>query len=112
MQSKLKGASPFVADRCFDSEMVGTRLGITFHLPSRCRFIPYSWLLHAELNEAGTELYLHYTHSVVIIIGTHLEELHEAVKGYQLHAVRETPPSPLGQVCSVSRIEIAENVSA
>jgi hypothetical protein len=48
--------------------MVGTRLGITLHLRSRRHFIPYSWLLHAELNEAGTELYLHYTHSVVTMI--------------------------------------------
>src|SRR5271167_1410091 len=111
MLSKLKGASP-IEDRCFDSEMVGMRLGITFHLPSRRRFIPYSWLLYTEVNEAGTELYLHYTHSVVIITGIHLEELYEAMKNFQLHAVREMSPSSSGRTASVARIEIVENASA
>ena len=111
MLSKLKGASP-VEDRCFDSEMVGTRLGITFHLPSRRRFIPYSWLLFAVLNEVGTELFLHYTHSVVTITGTHLEEVHEAAKNFQLHAVREMPPSSLGRTSSIARIDIVENAHA
>ncbi len=110
MLSKLKGASP-IEDCCFDSEMVGMRLGITFHLPSRRRFIPYSWLLYAELNEAGTELHLHYTHSVITITGAHLGGLHEAVKNFQLHAVREMPPSSSGRTSSVARIEIAEKAS-
>jgi hypothetical protein len=111
MLSKLKGASP-IEDRCFESEMVGVRLGITFHLPTRRRFIPYSWLLYIEVNEAGTELYLHYTHSVVTITGTHLEELHEAMKDSRLHAVREMSPSSSGRTSSIARIEIVENVPA
>ena len=111
MLSKLKGASP-IEDRCFESEMVGTRLGITFHLPSRRRFIPYSWLLYIEVNEAGTELHLHYTHSVVSITGTHLEELHDAMKDFRLHAVREMSPSSPGRASSIARIEIVESAPA
>jgi hypothetical protein len=111
MLSKLTGASP-IEDRCFESEMVGTRLGITFHLPSRRRFIPYSWLLYAESNEAGTELYLHYTHSVVTITGAHLQELHEAMKDFRLYAVREMSPSSSGRTTSIDRIEIVENALA
>ncbi len=53
--------------------------GITFHLPSRRRFIPYSWLLYAEMNEAETELYLQYNHCVVMIAGTELRVLHEGM---------------------------------
>jgi hypothetical protein len=111
MLSKLKGASP-IEDRCFESEIAGTRLGITFHLPSRRRFIPYSWLLYTEVNEAGTKLHLHYTHSVVTITGNHLEALHEATKNFQLHLVREMPPSTSGGRSSVTRIEIVENAPA
>ena len=111
MLSKLKGASP-IEDRCFESEMVGTRLGITFHLPSRRRFIPYSWLLYIEVNDAGTELYLHYTHSVVTITGTHLEELHDAIKDFRLHAVREMAPSSTGRASAIARIEIVESAPA
>jgi len=108
----LKGASPSPA-RCFERELAGSRLGISFHLPSRRRFIPYSWLLYADLNQAATELYLHYSHSVVTITGTNLEELHEAAELFQLSAVRElTSSSWQGKSPSVSRIEIAEKTTA
>lgn len=107
----LKGASPSPL-RCFERELSGSRLGISFGLPSRRRFIPYSWLLHAELNQAETELYFHYSHSVVTISGKNLRELHEAAEHFQLGVVRELPLSALddkGPV--VTRIEIAEKTS-
>ena len=86
--------------------------GITFHLPSRRRFIPYSWLLYAEMNEAETELYLQYNHCVVTITGTALRALHEAMEHFHLHTVRECPSSGSSwKSATVSRIEIAEKVS-
>ena len=86
--------------------------GITFHLPSRRRFIPYSWLLNAEMNEAETELYLQYNHCVVTITGTELRVLHEAMEHFHLHTVRECPTSGSSwKSTTVSRIEIAEKVS-
>jgi hypothetical protein len=107
----LKGASPTPV-RCFERELAGSRLGISFHLPSRRRFIPYSCLLYADLNEAATELYLHYSHSVVTIAGTNLGELHEAAEFFQLSAVRELPSSAYeGKSPGVTRIEIAEKAS-
>jgi len=85
--------------------------GITFHLPTRRRFIPYSWLRYSELNRNETELQLHYTHSVVTITGTHLHHLHDAVEHFQLKAVRELAlPAMPGKFpdATVSRIEITE----
>jgi len=86
--------------------------GITFHLPLRRRFIPYSWLLHAEMNRAETELHLQYSHCVVTITGTELRALHEAMEHFHLHTVRECPSSGSSwKSATVSRIEIAEKVS-
>jgi hypothetical protein len=108
----LKGATT-LPPRCFERELSGSHLGISFYLPSRRRFIPYSWLLYADLNQAATELYLHYSHSVVTIAGTNLEELHEAAELFQLRVVRELPSSSWqGKSPGVSRIEIAEKTSA
>jgi hypothetical protein len=91
----------------YESDSMTIAQGITFHLPSRRRFIPYSWLLHAEMNEP--ELYLQYNHCVVTITGTELRALHEAMEHFHLHTVRELPSS--GKSVAVSRIEIAEKVS-
>ena len=108
----LKGASPTPL-HCFERELSGSHLGISFYLPSRRRFIPYSWLLYADLDQSATELYLHYSHSVVTITGTNLEELHEAVEFFQLRVVRELTSSAYeGKSPGVSRIEIAEKTSA
>ena len=85
--------------------------GITFHLPSRRRFIPYSWLLYAEMNEAETELYLQYNHCVITITGTELRALHEAMEPFHLHSVRECASGGSWKSATVSRIEIAEKVS-
>jgi len=87
--------------------------GITFHLPSRRRFIPYSWLRYSELNQSETELRLHYTHSTVTITGTHLHHLHDAVEHFQLKAVRELASSATLEKlpdATVSRIEIIEKM--
>ena len=85
--------------------------GITFHLPSRRWFIPYSWLLHAELNQNATELQLHYSHTVVTITGTKLRELLIAVEDFKLKAVQELPQAiTSGNLPTVSRIEIAEKL--
>src|ERR1700692_5054324 len=88
----LTGVAPTPL-RCFERELAGSRLGISFHLPSRRRFIPYSWLLYADLNQAATELHLHHSHSVVTIAGTNLGELHEAAELCQLSVVRELTSS-------------------
>ena len=107
----LKGAPP-LPPRCFERELSGGLPGIAFHLPSRRRFIPYSCLHYAELNQTATELYLHYAHVVVTITGTNLEEMHEALELFQLRVVRELASSSwLGKPPGVSRIEIAEKVS-
>ena len=85
--------------------------GVSFHLPSCRWFIPYSWLLHSELNQNATELQLHYTHAVVTITGTKLYELHNALEDFRLTAVQELAGvvSPKGfPAATVSRIEIAE----
>jgi hypothetical protein len=85
--------------------------GITFHLPSRRWFIPYSWLLHAELNQNATELQLHYSHTVVTITGTKLRELLIAVEDFKLKAVQERSQAvSSGNLPTVSRIEIAEKL--
>ena len=86
--------------------------GIIFHLPSRRRYIPYAWLLYAEMNQAETELHLQYNHCVVTITGTGLRVLHEAMEHFHLHTVRECPSSGGSwKSATVSRIEIAEKVS-
>jgi hypothetical protein len=97
---------------CFHAE-TGTSVGITFHLPSRRRFIPYSWLLYTELNRDETELHLHYTHSIVIVTGSGLHDLQEKAECFRLCSVRETSPSSLESTsrASVTRIEITENAS-
>jgi hypothetical protein len=87
--------------------------GIAFHLPSRRWFIPYSWLLHSELNQNVTELQLHYSHTVVTITGTNLGELHDAVEDFRLTAVQElhqTVSPGKFPAATVSRIEIAEKL--
>jgi hypothetical protein len=63
--------------------------GIMFMLPSRQRFIPYSWLLYSEVNERQTEIHFHYTHTVVTITGTNLRSIHDAVVRYELYVLRE-----------------------
>jgi predicted NACHT family NTPase len=96
----------------YQSDPMAIAQGITFHLPSRRQFIPYSWLLYAEMNQAETELYLQYNHSVVTITGTELRVLHEAMEHFHLHTVRECPSSGSSwKSATVSRIEIAEKVS-
>jgi hypothetical protein len=97
---------------CYQSDPTRVAQGITFHLPLRRRFIPYTWLLHAELNQSETEFHLHYTHSVVTMTGTSLGALHDALEQFHLHTVRELPPSHWGErVMSLSRIEIVEKIS-
>jgi len=84
--------------------------GIMFILPSRQRFIPYSWLLYAEVNDKKTEIHFHYTHAVVTVTGTNLGFIHEMVIRYELYAVRELPRPVSAKVddLTVSRIEITE----
>jgi hypothetical protein len=52
-------------------------VGITFHLPSHCEFVPNAWLLHARLNRQATRIEVHYTHCLVSIEGINLGTLHE-----------------------------------
>jgi hypothetical protein len=83
--------------------------GIIFHLPSRRRYIPYAWLLYADMNREGTEIQFHFTHSMVAVTGTDLEPLHDWVSESKLGAVRESPPSlSSSRYPIVRRIEISE----
>jgi hypothetical protein len=82
--------------------------GIIFHLPSRRRFIPNCWLLHADMNEKGTEVQIHYTHSLVTIHGTNLGHFHEWVGKFGVSWVREMPTMPKADDPTVTRIEITE----
>jgi hypothetical protein len=87
--------------------------GIMFLLPSRQRFIPYSWLLYSEVNEKQTEIHFHYTHAVVTVTGTKLGYVHEAVVRYELYALRELRPAILAKPddTTVRRIEITEKTA-
>lgn len=95
---------------CYDSGARGDVHGIIFYLPSHNRFIPYSWLLHSEVNEAGTELHFYYTHSMVTVFGTNLGTLQKDISEFLLKAVREMARHPLDRDDwpTVSRIEISE----
>jgi len=86
-------------------------VGITFHLPSRRRFIPNCWLLHADVNEKETELQLHYTHALVTIYGTNLNGLHERIGQFGVGRVQEMPTAPKPTHPTVTRIEITEKAS-
>ena len=83
-------------------------VGITYHLPSRRRFIPNCWLLHADMNEKGTELQLHYTHSLVTIQGENLGHLFDRVGRFGVSWVREMPATPTIPNIAVMRIEISD----
>ena len=86
-------------------------VGITFHLPSHCEFVPNAWLLHARLNQQGTRIEVHYTHCLVSIEGVNLGTLHERIGKFGVSWVRELrlakPDAP-----SVTRIEVAEKSDA
>jgi hypothetical protein len=83
-------------------------VGITFHLPSRRRFIPNCWMLHADINEKETEVQIHYTHSLVTICGTNLGFFHQNVAKFGIGWVRELPAMPKSTDPTVTRIEITE----
>ena len=84
--------------------------GIMFCLPSRQRFIPYSWLLYSEVNEKGTEIHFYYTHAMVTVTGRGLRYVHESVIRHELLALRELTPSASAKADDpvVTRIEITE----
>jgi hypothetical protein len=88
----------------------GNSVGISFHLPSRCWFIPNCWMLRAELNEKETEIQVHYTHSLVTIHGTNLANLHRQIALFGVSLVREMARMPKLDDPTVMRIEISEKV--
>ncbi len=85
-------------------------VGIRFHLPSRCHFVPNAWLLHAGLNRQATMIEVHYTHCVVTIEGVNLTKLHEQIAKFGVSWVRELRMAKQNEP-SVTRIEISEKVS-
>jgi hypothetical protein len=95
-------ADPYPYDFC------GNSAGITFRLPSRRRFIPNAWLLHADMNEEQTEIQIHYTHSLAIIQGTNLDGLHDQVAKFGVSLVQEMPRMPKPTEPTITRIEITE----
>jgi hypothetical protein len=76
----------------FGSESTRMVQGIMFWMPSRRRFIPYSWLICSETNESETEIHFHYTHALVTVTGTNLGYIHDMVVRYELYALRELTP--------------------
>ena len=97
----------------YGSESTRMVQGIMFWMPSRRRFIPYSWLICSEINENETEIHFHYTHALVTVTGTNLGYIHDMVVRYELYALREmTPLASAGTTDpTVRRIEINEKVS-
>jgi hypothetical protein len=97
----------------YGSESTRMVQGIMFCLPSRRRFIPYSWLICSELNERETEVHFHYTHALVTVTGTNLGYIHEMVVRYELYALREMTPLASARATdpTVRRIEITEKAS-
>ena len=97
----------------YGSESTRMVQGIMFWMPSRRRFIPYSWLICSEINGSETEIHFHYTHAVVTVTGTNLGYIHEMVVRYELYALREVaPPTSVNpNDPTVRRIEINEKVS-
>jgi hypothetical protein len=100
-----------MTDDPYPYDFHGNSVGISFHLPTRRRFIPNSWLLHADLNERATEIQVHYTHSLVTIDGTNLANLHEQVAKFGVSWVRELSASPKADNPTVTRIEITEKTA-
>jgi hypothetical protein len=97
----------------YGSESTRMVQGIMFWMPSRRRFIPYSWLICSEINESETEIHFHYTHALVTVTGTNLGYIHDMVVRYELYALREMPPlaSANSTDPTVRRIEITEKTS-
>ena len=71
----------------YGSESTRMVQGIMFWMPSRRRFIPYSWLICSEINESETEIHFHYTHALVTVSGTNLGYIHDMVVRYELYAL-------------------------
>jgi hypothetical protein len=84
-----------------------------FWMPSRRRFIPYSWLICSEINENETDIHFHYTHALVTVTGTNLGYIHDMVVRYELYALREMTPLTSARETdpTVRRIEITEKAS-
>jgi hypothetical protein len=89
----------------------GNSVGITFHLPSRQQFIPNCWMLHAGVNEKGTEIQVLYTHSSVTICGTNLDNLHRQIALFGVSCVQEMPAMPKITDPTITRIEITEKIA-
>ena len=97
----------------YGSESTRMVQGIMFWMPSRRRFIPYSWLICSEINESETEIHFHYTHALVTVTGSNLGYIHDMVVRYELYALRELTPvaSAKTDEPTVRRIEITEKAS-
>lgn len=93
----------------YDSNVHGNVPGITFHLPTHCRFIPYPWLLYSEMNEEETQITLDYTHCIVSVKGRCLKSIHERIEQFELLWVSEgLPPTISNSDPAIFRIEISE----
>ena len=97
----------------YGSESTRMVQGIMFWMPSRRRFIPYSWLICSKINERETEIHFHYTQALVTVTGTNLGYIHDMVVRYELYALRELTPvaSAKANEPTVRRIEITEKAS-
>ena len=97
----------------YASESTRMVQGILFWMPSRRRFIPYSWLICSEINQSETEIHFHYAQALVTVTGTNLGYIHDMVVRYELYALRELTPvaSAKDDEPTVRRIEITEKAS-
>jgi len=95
--------------RYYGSSAHGNLPGITFHLPTYRRFIPYPWQLCSEMNEEETQITLYYTHCIVTVKGRCLRAIHERIEKIELLWVSEGIPSVISDSDpAIFRIEISE----
>ncbi len=93
----------------YDSDVHGNVSGITFHLPTYRRFVPYPWLLYSEMNKEETQITLYYTHCIVSVKGRCLKSVHERIEKFELCWVSEGIPSNISDSDpAIFRIEISE----
>jgi hypothetical protein len=85
-QLKTKDGTPKPEPTCY--KLGGSRLGINFELPDKTRlFAHYSFLSHVEMR-GDEEIAIHFTFSVVRVVGHHLEAIYSLLNEHNLDFAR------------------------
>jgi hypothetical protein len=83
--------------------------GIIYSTPTRRRFVPNSWLMHAEVNEDGTRLEILYTHCVMAVTGTNLGLVLPFLLGWEIDALKEGGKITSDkQIAEITQVDISE----